>query len=51
MRSSAAVLAAALLGAGCALPLHSAAFLPDDGAAVTAAALHAAVIETFLRGE
>ena len=39
------------VGTGCALPLHSAAFLPDDGAAVTAAALHAAVIETFLRGE
>lgn len=38
------------VGAGCALPLHSASFLPDDEAVVTAAALHAAVAETFLRG-
>ncbi len=38
------------IGAGCALPLHSTAFLPSDGAAVAAAALHAAVVETFLRG-
>lgn len=38
------------VGAGCALPLHNSAFLPDDGAVVTAAALHAAVAETFLRG-
>ena len=37
------------VGAGCALPLHNTAFLPDDGAVVTAAALHAAVIEAFLR--
>ena len=37
------------VGAGCAEPLHSAAFLPDDGAVLTAAALHAAVVETFLR--
>jgi amidohydrolase len=37
------------VGAGCALPLHNAAFLPDDGAIVTAAALHAAVADTFLR--
>lgn len=37
------------IGAGCALPLHSSAFLPDDEAVITAAALHAAVVETFLR--
>ena len=37
------------IGAGCALPLHSTAFLPDEDAAVTAAALHAAVIDRFLR--
>ncbi len=36
------------VGAGCALPLHNAAFLPDDSAIVTAAAVHAAVIEMFL---
>lgn len=39
------------VGAGCALPLHSAAFLPDERAAVAAAALHAAVAERFLNGE
>ena len=41
------------IGAGCALPLHNPGFLPDDGAAVTGAALHAAVAEAFLneRGE
>ena len=38
------------VGAGCDLPLHSTAFLPSDGAVVTAAAVHAAVIEAFLRG-
>jgi len=37
------------VGAGCSLPLHNAAFLPDDAAIVTAAALHAAVADTFLR--
>ena len=36
------------IGAGCPLPLHNPAFLPDDSAAVTAAAVHAAVIEAFL---
>lgn len=36
------------IGAGCALPLHNTAFLPDDGAVVTGAAVHAAVIEAFL---
>ncbi|MBQ8954453.1 MAG: amidohydrolase, partial [Clostridia bacterium] len=36
------------IGAGCGLPLHNPAFLPEDGAAVTAAALHASVIEAFL---
>ncbi len=39
------------IGAGCALPLHNSAFLPSEEAIVTAAALHAAVIETFLRGD
>ena len=39
------------IGAGCALPLHNTAFLPDERAAVVAAAVHAAVIEAFLRGE
>ena len=37
------------VGAGCALPLHNAAFLPDDSAIVTAAALHAAVAESYLK--
>ena len=37
------------VGAGCALPLHNTGFLPDDAAVVTAAAVHAAVIETFLQ--
>ena len=37
------------VGAGCALPLHNSAFLPDDAAIVTAAALHCAVAEAFLR--
>ena len=36
------------IGVGCAVPLHNPAFLPDDSAAVTAAALHASVIEAFL---
>lgn len=36
------------VGAGCELPLHSTGFLPDDRAAVCAAAAHAAVIEAFL---
>ena len=36
------------IGAGCALPLHNTAFLPDDRAAVVAAATHCAVIEAFL---
>ena len=39
------------IGAGCPLPLHNTAFLPDARAAVTAAAVHAAVIEAFLTGE
>ncbi len=39
------------VGAGCALPLHNSAFLPDDAAIVTAAALHCAVAEACLRGE
>ncbi len=38
------------VGAGCGLPLHNTGFLPDDGAAAVAAAVHAAVIETYLRG-
>jgi amidohydrolase len=36
------------IGAGCSLPLHNTAFLPDEQAPVTAAAVHAAVIEKFL---
>ena len=36
------------IGAGCGLPLHSTAFLPDEQAPVTAAAVHAAVIEKYL---
>ena len=36
------------VGAGCALPLHNPAFLPDEGAAVVAAAVHCAVIERYL---
>ena len=39
------------IGAGCPLPLHNTAFLPDEGAVAAAAAVHAAVIEAFLRGE
>ena len=39
------------IGVGGALPLHSTAFLPDDSAAVTAAAVHAAVIEAYLSGK
>ena len=39
------------VGAGCALPLHNSAFLPDDTAVVTAAALHCAVADTYLRRE
>ena len=37
------------VGAGCSKPLHSTAFLPDEAAVVTAAALHAAVAEAYLR--
>ena len=36
------------VGAGCSAPLHSPQFLPDIRAAVTAAALHAAVLERTL---
>ena len=36
------------IGAGCTLPLHNTGFLPDDQAPVTAAAVHAAVIEKYL---
>ena len=39
------------IGAGCPLPLHNTSFLPDARAAVTAAAVHAAVIEAYLTGE
>ena len=39
------------IGAGCALSLHNTGFLPDAGAVTAAAAVHAAVIEAFLRGE
>ena len=37
------------IGAGCPVPLHNPTFLPDPDAVVTAAALHAAVIDAFLR--
>ena len=36
------------IGAGCAVPLHSPYFLPDIQAAITGAALHAAVMERAL---
>ncbi len=36
------------VGAGCDLPLHNTGFLPDDRAAVCAAATHAAVVAAFL---
>ena len=39
------------LGAGCAAPLHSPAFLPDENAAVTGAALHAAIVAAFLESK
>ena len=38
------------IGAGCSFPLHNPEFLPADSAVLTAAALHAAVIENFLSG-
>lgn len=37
------------IGAGCGRPLHSASFLPDDDAVVTAAAAHAAVVLAALQ--
>jgi len=37
------------IGAGCEKPLHNTSFLPDDRAAVIAAAVHCAVIEAFLQ--
>ncbi len=37
------------IGAGCKLPLHNPAFLPDDAAAVTAAAVHCTVLEAAAR--
>ena len=36
------------IGAGCPVPLHNPAFLPSPDAVVTAAALHAAVLDRFL---
>ena len=39
------------IGAGCPLPLHNTAFLPDEQAPVAAAAVHAAVIEAFLKSK
>ena len=39
------------VGAGCALPLHNSAFLPGDASVITAAALHCAVADAFLRRE
>ena len=38
------------IGAGCPHPLHSPRFLPDPGVAVTGAAVHAAVLWSFLHG-
>jgi len=37
------------IGAGCPLPLHNTAFLPREDVVPVAAAVHAAVIEAFLR--
>ena len=39
------------IGAGCTAPLHSPQFLPDIRAAITGAALHAAVLEGALGAE
>jgi len=39
------------LGAGCDIPLHNNAFLPDRDAAVIGAAMHSSVIWSFLHGE
>ena len=39
------------IGAGCDLPLHNTGFLPGDDAVVTAAAVHAAVLEAFLSNQ
>lgn len=39
------------IGAGCGLPLHNTAFLPDGQAPVVGAAVHAAVIGAFLNAE
>ena len=39
------------IGAGCPLPLHNPGFLPDPEAAVTGAAVHAAVLEAYLNSE
>ena len=36
------------IGAGCPVPLHNPTFLPDPDAVVTAAAVHAAVLDAFL---
>ena len=36
------------IGAGCSVPLHNAAFLPTEECAVTAAAVHAAVLHSYL---
>jgi len=37
------------LGAGCPLPLHSTGFLPDQDTVLTGAAVHAAVLEAYLK--
>ena len=39
------------IGAGCPVPLHNAAFLPTADAAVTGAALHAAVLHSYLEAK
>ena len=39
------------IGAGCSKPLHSDTFLPTEGALLTAAAAHAAVLKAYLERE
>ncbi len=39
------------IGAGCSEPLHSSRFLPAEGAVLTAAEMHIAVVLIFLNGE
>jgi len=39
------------LGAGCSLPLHNTAFLPDERSVLYGAAMHTALAEAFLNGD